>query len=88
MEDTEPKCVRLIVTAMYADGSSHLYDLKDPEAWSIGWNRIPDQSYFPPELTTQSSKTELEVRATVPTTSPCYISTYPVPKHASDFHTI
>jgi hypothetical protein len=66
---------------MFADGSSQLYDLKDPEAWYIGWNRIPEElNYFPPEVTTQSTKMELEVKAIIPKSSPCYVSTYPIPE--------
>jgi len=80
MDAPQPKCVRLVVTAIYADGSSRLYDLKDPERCDISLSKVKDASeYFPPELVTiRSNRVALEVNAIVDGKSPAYISTYPV----------
>lgn len=78
--DEQPKCVRLVVTAMYADGSSQMYDIKDPESTSITLDRL-EPGYFPPEVTAKrATKVVLEVNAIVDGKSPCYVSTHPVPK--------
>jgi hypothetical protein len=42
MPEPEPKCTRLIVTAVFADGTSTMVDVPEPADATMNFNRLPD----------------------------------------------
>lgn len=76
MTDQQPKCLRAIVTCIYADGSSVVIDMKDPANFSteLDTKLEEERGFFSVALKTV---TTFKLSSTIKET-PAVISSYPV----------
>jgi len=80
---TQPKCSRLVVMAVYADGTSYVVDIKDPVTCDLdfvennGMDEVSMQNYV--ALRTESPRFIVDVK--VNKLEPVIVSCYPTPRH-------